>query len=175
MNVIPLLADNYKISNEGKTIEIKLRDSGKWHDQRGLTSYDVAFTLDTIKASNKEGIYGQIFETAFGAFHPYNIHNVIRVNIIDELNFEIIFDRSYSSNLESLTLPIIPKHIFEEEGIRGALELEKYNPIGTGPYKFEDYSDLTNVNLVKNEECWKGTLYINQIRGRVFRDEETIL
>ena len=46
-NTVPQLVEQYKISDDGMSIYIKLKDA-KWHDGTPLTSYDVKFTVDLI-------------------------------------------------------------------------------------------------------------------------------
>lgn len=99
--------------------------------------------------------------------------------MVDDNNIEITFDRLYPNNLEVLTFPIIPKHIFEENvnrnSIMNAMVIEDYTPIGTGPYKFDSYEKHKYVNLIRNEDYWNGSPYITEIIGRVLDDEDLIL
>ncbi len=60
-----------------------------------------------------------------------------------------ILIKKYSNNLEALTFPIIPKHVFYEGSITNsyinASKYENYIPIGTGPYKFANYEKFKQL------------------------------
>ncbi|NLY44896.1 MAG: peptide ABC transporter substrate-binding protein [Tissierella sp.] len=179
LSIEPKLAESYFIFNEGKTISIKLKNDIQWHDGNSFTSEDVQFTIDVIKYANRESTYGNILESSLGADGVINFNTVINTKVIDDNNIEITFDKQYLNNLEVLTFPIIPKHIFVQNGnknpIINALVTDDYLPIGTGPYKFVSHEKHKFVTLNKNENYWNGTPYINEIVGRVLDDEELIL
>ncbi len=179
LSIEPKLAESYFIYNEGKTISVKLKSNIKWHDGTPLTSEDVKFTIDVIKYANRESKYGDIIESNLGIGGGVNFSTVINGKVIDDKNIEISFDREYLNSMEVLTFPIIPKHIFEQNGssnpIINALITDDYLPIGTGPYKFESHDKHKFVTLTRNEDYWNGTPYISKIIGRVLDDEELIL
>ncbi|MBS4535935.1 peptide ABC transporter substrate-binding protein [Clostridium sp. D2Q-14] len=174
-----LLVDSYKIENRGRTINIKLKDNVKWHDGEDFTSKDVKFTIDALKHAARDSIYRDILEQYFSAIKPENIEHIFNVNIIDDKNVEINFDRSYSNALESLTFPIFPQHKFKN-GSGGndfdklLSDKEDYTFIGTGPYKFVDYEKMKFIELEANNEWWKGKPYINTIVGKIIEDDVTV-
>lgn len=180
LNIINQLAENYSIKDDGRTIEIKLKENIYWHDGEKLKSEDIAFTINTIKYANTDNAYKEMFTNAIGSNSPSDLRRIIDVSIIDENNLSVSFDRAFSNNLEVLTFPIIPKHIFASEkggnnDFIKALELNNYTPIGTGPYKFESYEKMKQITLSSNENYRDGKPYINEILGRVLANEEDIL
>lgn len=167
------LGESYEISEDGKRVFIKLREDVKWHDGQALTSSDVKFTIDSIKKAGINGTYGKIFNEGVSINEEINLNSFINSNIIDTHNIEIVFDREFSNILEILTFPIIPKHIFPNS--IGVLNIDDYRPMGTGPFKFMDYERFKSVNLKRNTEYWDGTVYIEEIVGRVLEDDNLIL
>lgn len=179
LSIKPKLVESYFIFNEGKTLSLELKDGIRWHDGNPLTTDDVAFTIDVIKYANRDSIYGNVWEENLGV-DGIDFNRVIETNVIDDKIIEIVFDNVYSNNLEVLTFPIIPRHIFQENSsnrntIMNALMMEDYIPIGTGPYKFESYEKQRYINLIKNEDYWDGIPYIDEITGKILEDEELIL
>lgn len=179
LSIKPKLVESYFIFNEGKTLSLELKDGIRWHDGNPLTTDDVAFTIDVIKYANRDSIYGNVWEENLGV-DGIDFNGVIETNVIDDKIIEIVFDNVYSNNLEVLTFPIIPRHIFQENSsnrntIMNALMIEDYIPIGTGPYKFESYEKQRYINLIKNEDYWDGIPYIDEITGKILEDEELIL
>ena len=121
-----------------------------------------------------------MFTRSMGSFSPSDIRRIMDVSVLDDTRIEITFDRVFSNNLEVLTFPIIPKHIFatgkgaNQDYIK-ALEMDNYTPIGTGPYKFESYEKTKEIILSSNENYRKDKPYIDNIIGRVLDNEEDIL
>lgn len=178
LNLRKILVEDYKVSQDGQTIDIKLKDNITWHDGHKFTASDVKFTIDVIKYGASDVLYKDMLSTAFKAAKPTDIQHILNVKIIDDLNLQIHFDRTYSNALESLTFPIIPKHQFVEEGVKinrktylKALS-DDIIPIGTGPYKFNEYNKLKWVELVRNDDWWNGRPYISKIIGKVLPDNE---
>lgn len=155
LNIRNVLAENYMIYNNGQTIKIELRDDVLWHDGKKFTAFDVEFTIDEVRKKSNDSIYGDI----------ELLKNIKSIDIIDDYTFEINFDKSYSNILENLTLPIVPKHQFEKSN-----NITK--PIGTGPYKFAEYSKLKYVKLESNSDWWKGKPYISEIIGKILSDSK---
>jgi peptide/nickel transport system substrate-binding protein len=48
--IIPDLAEKWELSNDGKVITFHLVKNAKWHDGKPVTSADVKYTFDYIKA-----------------------------------------------------------------------------------------------------------------------------
>lgn len=165
----PKLAEEYSIFNEGKTVSVKLKENIRWHDGEKLTTEDIAFTIDAIKYAGINSPYGNVLKDI----------TILNTKIVDERTIEINFDRQYLNNLEVLTFPIVPKHVFVKKGgknsIIAAASMDDYTPIGTGPYKFQYYAKNKFVTLSKNENYWKGSPYIDEIVGKVLDDESVIL
>lgn len=180
LNVIVQLAESYNIKDNGRTIEVKLRDDVLWHDGEQLKAEDVAFTVDTIKHGSSDNSYNEMFSDALGSYRPNDIRRIIDINILDDRNLVINFSREFSNNLEVLTFPIIPKHIFaQNSGSRNAfieaLSIDQDKVVGTGPFKFESYESMKQITLKSNELYREGKPYIDEIVGRVIGTEEDIL
>lgn len=180
LNIQEQLAESYQIKEDGRVIEIKLKDNIYWHDGQKFSADDIAFTINTIKYANTDSTYNTMFSNAMGSFRPTDLRRIMDVSILDERNLVISFDRAFSNNLEVLTFPIIPKHNFITEtgkntGFINALKSEDYVPIGTGPYKFQTYEKMKQIKLVANDNYRNGRPYIDEIVGRVLDSEEDIL
>ncbi|WP_353096663.1 peptide ABC transporter substrate-binding protein [Tissierella praeacuta] len=179
LNITNQLAESYNIGDNGRTIEIKLKDNVFWHDGERFEPEDVVFTVNTIKYASADSTYKQMFATAMGSNILSDARRIMDVKVTGNNSIAITFDKVFSNNLEVLTFPIIPKHIFTS-GKGGnyfakALEVDNYKPIGTGPFKFESYENMKEIRLSANDKYRDGKPYINEILGRVLENEEDIL
>jgi peptide/nickel transport system substrate-binding protein len=124
-NLIPDLADNIEISEDGLQYTIHINDSAKFHDNTPITADDIIFTvnkakdpeLKSPKRSNWEGVL---------------------VERVDERTVRFLLNQSYEPFLQNTTLGILPRHIWE--GVTSAefaFSIYNSNPIGTGPYKIK--------------------------------------
>ena len=177
LNVIPQLAEDYSIVNEGRTISIKLKKGVKWHDGEEFNANDVAFTINTLKYAKDTSSFNNMFLGSQGFFGKDGIEIITDVVVIDRYNINVNFKEAFGNNLELLTFPIIAEHIFADAKIpfAKALEIENYIPIGTGPYKYVSYEKLKNISLISNEDYRDGQAYITNVDGKVLEDENLIL
>ena len=52
----------------------------------------------------------------------------------------------------------------------------KQNPVGTGPFKFQEYVQGDHLSIVKNPNYWKkGLPYLDGIRYQIFKDPQSML
>ena len=180
LNVINQLAEDYIIKEDGRIINIKLKNNVLWHDGEKFTAEDVAFTINTIKYAHNDTSYKKMFNNILGSFNSSNIGRIMDVRIIDDYNIDIIFDKSFSHGLETLTFPIIPKHKFvtgreNKSAYMAALVEDDYTPIGTGPYEFESYEKYKTIKLKSYEGYREGKAYIDKITGKILEDDELVL
>ncbi|RKD33173.1 peptide ABC transporter substrate-binding protein [Thermohalobacter berrensis] len=180
-NVKKVLADNYKITDNGLVINIKLKDNVTWHDGEKFTAEDVKFTIDLLKYGAIDSAYRKMLLNVYNSLEIVDIEHILFTKIIDDYNIEIHFDRSYSNALETLTFPILPRHQFLQDGkinknsYKNALQKENFTPIGTGPYKFVEYNKLKWIKLESNENWWKGKPYVSNITGKIFKDDNATI
>ncbi|WP_130806536.1 ABC transporter substrate-binding protein [Senegalia massiliensis] len=173
-----LLAKDYSIKNEGRTINIELRSDVKWHDGESFTSKDVKFTLDTLRHTFKNKEYRDILSKYDKLIKPEDIEHIYNVSIIDEKNIEIDFDRSFSNSIETLSFPIFPSHQFSDEEGNFSYDkflesAEDFMAIGTGPYKLSEYNKGESIALESNENWWNEEKpYIKNIKGIILKEDE---
>ncbi|MDO8486667.1 MAG: ABC transporter substrate-binding protein [Candidatus Staskawiczbacteria bacterium] len=166
--IVKELADDYKISDDGKTYDFTLKDNTFWQDGKPLTADDVIFTIKTIQNSDYK--------------------SPLRANWID-VDIEKTSDKSftfrlktpYNSFLENCTVKIIPKHIWENIPPEN-FALSSYNlqPIGSGPYSFKNLKQtetgfIKNVNLAANRKYYNRVPFISNIYFQFFENKEDLI
>lgn len=160
--IIPDLAESWEISEDAMEITFHLKQNAKWHDGEAVTSEDVKYTFDTIKAnptyyfSGKLGIVDTI-ET------PDEYTVVFKMNTAD---------MAFVSELGWYATFILPKHVFDN-GQTWEENPASTSPIGSGPFKFDQYSQGQSTSLVANENYHDAKPNLGKLVFTVIPDGET--
>ncbi len=180
--IVNKLAESYKISEDGRSIDIKLKDNVYWHDGERFTAEDIEFTINVLKYGARELAYTELLTNVYKPAKPTDLEHILNIKIIDDFNLEIQYDRTYSNALESLIFPVIPMHQFKNQNktLKQMYEdvlvtNDSFEPIGTGPYKFMKYNKLKSVELEANNNWWNGRPYIKNITGKILEDSDLSL
>ena len=133
-SVTPLLAESWSLAPDLKTLTFKLRKDVRFQDGETLTSRDVKFSFERAAAkdsTNKEKAFFASIEL-IDASDPATV----------SLKFkEPSFDALYHLGMNTAVI------VDEKSAAANAT-----NPIGTGPYKFADWTKGSSVTLEK----WDG-------------------
>ncbi|MBI2625031.1 MAG: peptidoglycan-binding protein [Candidatus Nealsonbacteria bacterium] len=141
--VVNDLAKELRVSEDGKTYEIYLKENLLWHDLVPLTADDVIFTIETIqnpdyKSSLRANWLGVKIE---------------KIENSKNLGLKFVLEKPYAAFLERLTVKIIPRHIWQEISPNGfSLSIYNLKPIGSGPYRFKEMEQnsggaITSIKL----------------------------
>ncbi len=167
-NLVPDLAKDYKILEEGKVYEFYLRDDILWHDGKKLSSDDVLFTIKTIQ--NPE-IKSPLLPNWLG----------VGVEKIGDLGIKFKLKEPYSAFLERTTVKILPEHTWKDVLPKNfPLVISNLRPVGSGPYQFKDlYRDekgeVVSLELIANQKYFGKSPNISQILFKFFDSEEKLL
>lgn len=133
--LIPDLAENYRISEDGKTYEVFLRKNLKWHDNEPLDADDVIYTIETIQ------------DPAFNS--PLRINwQGVNLEKIDQYAVRFILKTAYVPFLHHLTLGILPRHLWQGiDAVNFPLAQHHLEPVGSGPYQFKKLQKDRNGNI----------------------------
>jgi len=155
--VKPRLAQSWDRSQDGRTWTFHLRPGVRFHDGVELTADDVAFTFEKMMELSGRTPFGSNFE------------EVASVRVMDKFTVQIILKEAVVSFLQSLVVPILPKHLLEGQDI----EKTSFNvhPVGTGPYKLKSWSDKEIV-LEANGSYFLGRSNLDQIRVVAYPNRE---
>lgn len=162
------MAESYEVSEDQKTYTVRLRKNLFWHDGEPLTASDVFFTISILKDPAYKSPLRQNWQG-------------IEVSQIDDYTLSFNISNPYFGFLNNLTLGILPKHIWGNI-VPEKFPLADYNlkPIGSGPYKFEDFQKNSNGEILSYElrafeKYFEGEPYISRIVFNLYPDEETML
>lgn len=162
---VPCLVKTYTIGEDGKSIDLILKEGIKFHNGQTLSSKDVIFTLEMMKRAGNNSYFQKLNRAALS---PTN--QIISAKELSSHRLIISFKEPLGHILDVLTFPIIP-----ESNKDIALEVDSFIPIGTGPYKYVEHNKFKELYLRSNEEFRDGEPEISHIVGKIFQDEESIL
>ena len=132
-NIIKDLAENYEVSEDGKTWIFKIREDVKFSDGQKLTAKDVAFTF------NKTKEIGTTFDFKL----------LEKAEALDDKTVKFTFSAPSSTFIyNAANLGIVAEHAYKDTNTYSS------NPIGSGPYKLVSYTQGQQLILDRNEEYY---------------------
>jgi len=187
----PLLAEAYpEISPDHLSYTFKIRAGVKWHDGKSFTADDVVFSAKATVCPGVDDASARNFFT-----------DMLNAEVLPGSKVRFTFSKPYFLNDVQLgTLYIVPKHIFDADGLLDNLTLkdligakgqadpnvkkfaEQFNkhpnnrqPIGTGPFKFEKWDTGKEIRLVRNSDYWAKKPYLDRVIFRTIQDQTAAL
>ena len=134
------LATSWKRDADNGGITFVLREGVTWHDGKPFTADDVVFTVEA--AQDKK--------TIFNAKSKYRFIKEATASGQYEVHFT--FDRPINEPERRFLFKVIPKHGFSSTAITRKDKFAR-KPIGTGPYKVDDYK-VRSISLNVNAAHW---------------------
>lgn len=136
----PLMGESYTISDDAKTIDVKIREGEKWSDGEPYTAEDVAYTFNLVDSNaslNTSGFAGT-------------------AEALSDTEVRITLDKSESVNALSYLsgTMIVPKHIWEN--IDDPVTYTNEDAVGSGPFTVEGGNfSPTAYTFMKNPYYWE--------------------
>jgi len=143
--------------NEPK-ITFTLRKGVRWHDGEAVTSADAAFT------------YRSILDPKYRSPRASSYWPVKFVRTPDPHTFEVVYRIPYGECLESWGMSLIPKHILEGKDPQWWADEYNIAPVGTGPFRFEEWKRNEYVRLKANPDYFRGSPNLPAVVFRVLPD-----
>ncbi|MFT3972023.1 MAG: ABC transporter substrate-binding protein [Amaricoccus sp.] len=134
--VLPALAESWEPAPDGLSWVFHLRSGVKWQDGTPFTAEDVVFSFDRAMAPDSTNAQKQLFD------------GINEVTAIDDVTVEIGLDAPKGALLSNLAwgdaVIVSP----------ATIETDRTKPVGTGPFRFQDWVQGDHVTLVRNPDYW---------------------
>jgi peptide/nickel transport system substrate-binding protein len=154
------LAEKWEISPDNLTIRFYLRKDVKWQDGRPFTSKDVEFTYKLYVDPKTPTAYATDFL------------KVKDFRVLDDYTVEVTYDRPYAPALGSWGQNMHPAHLLEGQDVtQSPLKRE---PVGTGPYRFGEWSTGEKIIVNSYHDYFEGRPYIDRVMTRMIPDPATM-
>jgi peptide/nickel transport system substrate-binding protein len=154
------LAERWDVSPDGKTITFRLRKGVLWHDGAEFTSEDCLFT------------YQKLMDPKVATPYSSSYMDVKKVEAPDRYTFRVVYKEPFSPALESWSMGVIPRHVLDGRDLN--TDAFNRNPIGTGPYKMQEWIAGQKIVLAANDRYFEGRPNIDQYIYRIIPDSSTM-
>lgn len=149
------LATEWEVNDDATEYTLKLRDDVKWHDGEPFTSADVKFNMEEVFKLHPLGVT------------LANVHESIETP--DDTTVVVKLTEPFAPYLEALTShEMLPKHIYEGTDI--TTNPANTAPIGTGPFKFDEFVEGSHVWVVRNDDYWGEITNIDKVIFQILPD-----
>ena len=160
--IVPDLATDWDVSEDGLAITFKLREDAHWHDGEPVTSEDVKYTFDQIKANE-------------AYYMSSRLQIVESIETPDE--YTVVFnmtapDVSFIADLGWYATFILPEHVFNN-GQAWEDNPAAMDPIGSGPFKLSEFKQGESVTIVANPDYHEGAPKLDKVIFSIIPDDAT--
>lgn len=148
---VPVLAEEWENVDE-LTWRLKLKEGVKFHNGADFDANSVKYSIDYI------------LDDANQSFYKSRWVDVAEVKVVSPFEVEIKTSKPFPSLIQRIAedLLIMEPGYVEEVGTDEAAK----KPIGTGAYKFVEWSRDNYLKLEANEDYWKGAPKIKKLEFR---------
>lgn len=180
LDVRPALADDWTISDSGRTYTFHIRPNVQFHrhelfgsdSTRELTAEDIAYSFTRICdpefASSGFWIFNGKIQ-GLEAFREGTANAISGFEVVAPDTLSIHLTKAFPPFLSTLAMAygyVVPKEIVDHYG-----KDFRNHPIGTGPFRFKSWDEGTTLTLLKNEAYFEpGLPRLDAVRVRFIRD-----
>ncbi len=183
LNIVPEIATSWAISSDGTTYTFTLRSDVYFHDDpcfpggkgRKMTAADVKYSFTRIvdvREQSRNDAY--VRDKVVGATEYYeatqqasrtgtapHINGVRGFVVVNDTTFQIVLTKPFAPFIYTLTQPsfgIVPREAVQKYG-RDFFQ----HPVGTGPFRFVEWSPDRHCILERNPSHWEHDEFGNKL------------
>lgn len=160
----PMLAESWQISNDHLTYTFRLRRNSLFHDLQPVRAKDVLFSYNTMMSDKIPNAHRKVY-----------FKDVASIKAPDAFTVVFQMKRPYAMALEHLGgFEILPEHIYskgdfmkDDRNLRG--------PVGSGPYKFVEWLTGQRVTLTRFDRYWGEKPQIKNLEFTIIKSDAVAL
>lgn len=172
----PLIASSITLAPDRAHADFTLNPNATWSDGKPLTSADVVWSFETLKAKGHPSLKVQFKAISIAA----RGRHAVRFTFADKTHREL--------PLIAANLPVLPQHYFcadDKKPDGKCVPFEKTTlaiPIGSGPYVVSNVDAGRSITFTRNKDYWganlpsqRGLYNFDTIQVDVYRDDTVAL
>ena len=173
--IVPSLAENWDISDDGLEYTFHLRQGVKFHNGNDFTAEDVAYTFHRM-LTVESGVNTEFIDQIKGADELLagETDTLEGVEVVDDYTIKVTLKEPFAGFLASISSPGVS--IYDSEATEAAGDQFGMDPavtVGTGPFEFSSWSFNNQLVLTRNEDYWKGASGLPGVVIKIIPDTET--
>jgi len=180
LEIVPDLAENWVISDDGLTYKFFIRRGVKFHNGDDVTARDFLYSftriLDAASAQHNEDVPSERAQMLFdvvGAREFFNgkTDSVAGFSAPDDQTFIIRLKENFAPFLSVLCMSnfvVVPRDAVERDWRAFA-----QHPVGTGPFVFDRWEHDSEIVLKANRSYWDKEVKLDVLVFKVMPDENT--
>ena len=173
--IVPSLAENWDISDDGLEYTFHLRQGVKFHNGNDFTAEDVAYTFHRM-LTVEGGVNTEFIDQIKGADELLagETDTLEGVEVVDDYTIKVTLKEPFAGFLASISSPGVS--IYDSEATEEAGDQFGMDPavtVGTGPFEFSSWSFNNQLVLTCNEDYWKGASKLPGVVIKIIPDTET--
>lgn len=155
-------AATYELSEDKKTITVKIKENVNWSDGQPVTAEDYEYSFLVIGNKDYTGVrYGDaIIQGIIGMedYHAGKVDKISGIKIINDKTLSITWEEPNPSVLTGIWPYAMPKHYLADVPIKDLAKSDKIHkkPLGFGPFVIKNIVPGESVEFVANEDYYDG-------------------
>ena len=161
--LLPVLAQNWSVSEDGRIVRFNLRQDVQWQDGESFTAADVAFTYGLMQS-----------DTFPGSPALVDLWQSVTINVIEDYVIEFVLSEPYAPFMDATTRGIMPVHLFNDTAVNIATHPFNQSPIGTGPWQVnpdQNWEESGRLQLSPNPMIWRQGTQIPTLEFQFFPND----
>jgi peptide/nickel transport system substrate-binding protein len=147
-----------RVSNGGKTFEIKIREGAKFHNGRQIVADDIKYSLERValKENKSWGIAYTGNVVGLKDYQEHKIKELPGIKVVDKMTVVIDLETPSANYFNFLTMSTnapVPREEVEKLGPEWGRKV-----VGSGPFVFKEWTPGKKFSMVKNPDYWDKAL-----------------
>ncbi|WP_435365211.1 ABC transporter substrate-binding protein [Haloarchaeobius sp. DYHT-AS-18] len=184
VEVEPLLAEDFEVSSDFRTYTFNLKEDVKYHNGDTVTAQDVVYSFERLAASENSRRDYFILSYAMNVEHETDgdgayVPGSLNMEAVDDTTFEMTLTKPFASAVEMLaytSFSVIPEGIVGDiDGYDGEMshsEFATQNPVGAGPFVFENWETNTQASVTRNDDYHGPVPFVAGVHWQVITDPD---
>ncbi len=166
LEIVPELAESWKIEGGGTVHEFKLRKDAVFSDGSPITASDFKYSMERALLPDTESSVSEIYLGDLAGAKEViegrgNVTNVRGVEAVDERTLRLTIDAPKAYFLAKLTYPTA--FVVKKANVESGGDSWTEKPVSSGPFVLSEYRIGQRMVLSRNDKYWGRKAYLDRV------------